>query len=62
MAAPPETALVRELRDRIKELEHQNSDLKRQVTELRAAICALMEPGMPRILRTPGGIMVLDTH
>jgi hypothetical protein len=62
MTAPPENALVRELRARINELEHQNTDLKRQVTELRAAVSALMEPDMPRILRTPGGIMVLDAH
>jgi hypothetical protein len=62
MTAPPETALVRELRARIHELELQNTDLKRQVTELRAAVSALMEPDMPRILRTPGGIMVLDAH
>ena len=62
MTAPSETALVRELRDRIHEFELQNADLKRQVTELRAAVVALMEPEMPRILRTPGGIMVLDAH
>jgi hypothetical protein len=62
MTASPETALVRELRARIHELELQNTDLKRQVTELRAAVSALMEPDMPRILRTPGGIMVLDAH
>jgi hypothetical protein len=60
MAAPPEHVLVRELRARMHELELQNTDLKRQVTELRAAVVALMEPEMPRILRTPGGIMVLD--
>jgi hypothetical protein len=60
MAAPPEHALVRELRDQIHELELQNTDLKRQVTELRTAVVALMEPDMPRILRTPGGVMVLD--
>jgi hypothetical protein len=41
-------------------LERQNIDLQRQVTELRAAVAALMEPDMPRILRTPRGIMVLD--
>ena len=62
MAAPPEPALMRELRARIHELEHQNTDLKRQVTELRAAVVALMEPDMPRILRTRGGVMVLDAH
>ena len=62
MTTTPDTALVRELRARISELEHQNTDLKRQVTELRAAVCALMEPDMPRILRNPGGIMLLDAH
>ena len=62
MTNPPETALVRELRARIQDLEHQNTDLKRQVTELRAAVAALMEPDMPRILRTPGGVMVLDAN
>jgi hypothetical protein len=51
MTAPPENALVREVR--INELEVQNTDLKRQVTELRAAVCTLMEPDMLRILRTP---------
>jgi hypothetical protein len=60
MTAPSETALVRELRARIRELQFQNTDLNRQVSELRAAVSALMEPDMPRILRTPGGIMVLD--
>jgi hypothetical protein len=60
MTDPSETALVRELRARIHELDLQNTDLKRQVAELRAAVAALMEPNMPRILRTPGGVMVLD--
>jgi hypothetical protein len=60
MTAPPEPALVRELRARINELQRQNTDLERQVAELRAAVTALMEPDMPRILRTPGGVMVLD--
>ena len=62
MTAPSETALVRELRARMHELELQNTDLKRQVAELRTAVVALMEPDMPRILRTPGGVMVLDAH
>jgi hypothetical protein len=62
MTAPPENALVRELRARLNELEHQNIDLKWQVTELRAAGSAPLEPDMPRILRNPGGIMVLDAH
>ena len=60
MPASSENAMVRELRARIHELELQNTDLQRQVTELRAAVTALMEPDMPRILRTPRGIMVLD--
>jgi hypothetical protein len=60
MLDPSETALVRELRAHIYEMELQNTDLKRQVAELRAAVSALMEPDMPRILRTPGGVMVLD--
>jgi hypothetical protein len=51
MTAPPENALACEAR--INELELQNTDLKRQVTELRAAVCTLMEPDMLRILRTP---------
>jgi hypothetical protein len=60
MTDPSDTALGRELRAHIHELELQNADLKRQVAELRAAVVALMEPDMPRILRTPGGVMVLD--
>jgi hypothetical protein len=60
MAVPSETALVRELRDRIRELERQNTDQRRQIAELRDAVVALLEPDMPRILRTPGGIMVLE--
>jgi hypothetical protein len=60
MTDPSDTALVRELRARTQELELQNTDLKRQVAELRAAVSALMEPDMPRILLTPGGVMVLD--
>jgi hypothetical protein len=60
MIATSEPSLVRELRVRIHELELQNTDLKRQVAELRTAVVALMEPDMPRILRTPGGVMVLD--
>jgi hypothetical protein len=60
MTSQSETALVREFRARIHELELQNTDLQRQVEELRTAVVALMEPDMPRILRTPGGVMVLD--
>jgi hypothetical protein len=44
MSAPPETALVRELRAHINKLERQNADLERQVTELRAAVAALLAP------------------
>ena len=51
MTAPPEPALMRELRARIQELEHQNTDLARQVAdlerhnkELREAVAALLAP------------------
>jgi chaperonin cofactor prefoldin len=44
MTAPSETALVRELRAHIHELERQNTDLKQQVEELRAAVAALLAP------------------
>lgn len=56
-----EPALLRELRQVIAELQTENAGYERQIKELRGAIVALMEPDMPRILRTPGGIMVLDT-
>ena len=62
MTDASKTALVRELHAHIHELELQNTNLKRQVAELRAAVAALMEPDMPRILRTPGGVMVLDAR
>ena len=52
--------LVRELRQAVAELQEKNAAQERQIKELRGAIVALMEPDMPRILRTPGGIMVLD--
>ena len=55
-----EASLVRELRKAIAELRVKNVAQERQIEELRDAVVALMEPGMPRILRTPGGIMVLD--
>ena len=55
--APP---LVRELRQVVAELQEKNAAQERQIKELRGAIVALMEPDMRRILRTPGGIMVLD--
>jgi hypothetical protein len=62
MIAPSETALVHELRARIHELESETADQRRQIVDLRDAVAALLEPNMPRILRTPGGIMVLDAH
>jgi hypothetical protein len=57
-----EPPLVRELKLRqvIAELQRENAAYECQIKELRGAIVALMEPGMPRILRTPGGIMVLN--
>ena len=55
-----EASLVRELRKAIAELRGKNVAQERQIEELRDAVVALMEPGMPRILRTPGGVMVLD--
>lgn len=53
-------SLVHELRQAVAELQKQNASLERQIKELRGAVVALMEPDMPRILRTPGGIMVLS--
>jgi prefoldin subunit 5 len=54
MTTPPETALVRELRARVQELEHQNADLTRQVAdlerhnkELREAVAALLVSDPP---------------
>ena len=51
MTAAPETALVRELRARVQELEHLNTDLtsrvadlERQNKELREAVDALLAP------------------
>ena len=51
MTAPPETAPVRELRARVQELEHLNTDLTRQIAdlerhneELREAVAALLVP------------------
>ena len=55
-----EPPLVRELRTVLVELREKVAVLERQIDELRGAVVALMEPGAPRILRTPGGIMVLD--
>ena len=54
MTAPPEPALMRELRARVQELEHLNTDLARQVAdlerhnkELREAVAALLTPDPP---------------
>jgi hypothetical protein len=52
--------IVRELRQVVAELQEEVAAHKRQIEELRGAVVALMEANMPRILRTPGGIMVLD--
>jgi len=55
-----EPPLVRELREVIKGLQDKSAAQARQIEELRTTVLALMEPDMPRILRTPGGIMRLD--
>ena len=55
-----EPSLVRELRKVLTELQERVAAQERQIDELRGAIVALMEPDMPRVLRTPGGIIVLD--
>jgi len=55
-----EPSLVRELRKVIAELQEKVAAQERQIDELRSAIVALLEPDMPRVLRTPGGIIVLD--
>ena len=55
-----EAPLVRELRKAIAELQKRCVIQERYIEELRGAVVALMESDMPRILRTPGGIMVLD--
>ena len=57
MSEPP---LVRELRVAIAALQEKTAAQARQIEELRGAVVALMEPGTPRVLRTPGGIIVLD--
>ena len=57
---PVEPPLVRELRKVVAELRKAIVAQERHIEELRGAVVALMEPDMPRILRTPGGIMVLD--
>jgi hypothetical protein len=64
-AGRSEPSLVRELRQAIAELQEKNAAQERQIRELCGAVVALMEPDMPRNLRTPGGIMVLnkkDSH
>ena len=55
-----EASLVRELRKVIAELQERIIIQDRHIEELRGAVVALMEPDMPRILRTRAGIMVLD--
>jgi hypothetical protein len=55
-----EPPLVRELRQVVTELRERSVSQERHIEELRGAVMALMEPNMPRVLRTPGGIMVLD--
>ena len=55
-----EPPLVRELRKVLAELQEKVAAQERQIAELRSAIVALLEPDMPRVLRTPGGIIVLD--
>jgi hypothetical protein len=57
MNEPP---IVRELHKAIAVLREKTAAQARQIEELRGAVVALMEPDMPRILRTPGGIMVLE--
>lgn len=52
--------LVTELRAVIAELQHRLAAMERYNSELRSAVIALMEPDTPRILRTLGGIIVLD--
>lgn len=49
-----------ELQDRLAELERTVADLRRHNAELRMAIVALMEPGMPRVLIGPGSVMIMD--
>jgi hypothetical protein len=55
-----EPPLVRELRKVLAESQEKVAAQERQIAELRTAIVALLEPDMPRVLRTPGGIIVLD--
>jgi len=57
MSEPP---IIRELRKAIAQLQEKNAAQTRQIEELRGAVVALMEPDMPRVLRTRGGIIVLD--
>jgi hypothetical protein len=55
-----EPPIVSELRQVNAELQEKVAAKERQIDELRGAVVALMELNMPRILRTPGGIIVLD--
>lgn len=52
--------LMAELRSVIAELQRRIADVERQNGELRGAVVALMEPDMPRVLRTAGGLIILD--
>jgi hypothetical protein len=60
MTKPLDPPIIRELRTTVHILQKENRDLRQQNEELRGAVIALMEAGMPRILRTPGGVMVLE--
>jgi hypothetical protein len=57
---PPEPPIVRELRAAIADLQHRLNIQERQIEELRSAVVALLEPGMPRVLRTKDAFIVLD--
>ena len=50
-----EPPLIRELRQVVTELRERSV-----AQERHSAVVALMEPNIRRVLRTPGGIMVLD--
>ncbi len=55
-----QVALIGELRQEIEKMQRLLTDMERQNRELREAIVALMEPGMPRVLLARSGIMVMD--
>ena len=54
--------LVHELRERIHSLERESIAKQRLVEELREAIAALLEPGMPRIVRSQDGVTIMDAR